>query len=326
MKGKAKKIKNKQLEATGTVYSYYFPEVRRVIDRVVKRYPHEVFLRSVKPGLDGFHLPIINKYASVFAKGLLGIRHFKHRYVVSGASEAIFHLFVKFRIEESKTPIYAISGEYQGYGEYAKTLGTKVRRITEREAVERRLQKGIFFISNPSARDGMILSSGFLKSILRRHRVVLDATYVGLTKPFKMDIRHKNIIALFVSLSKPYGLYYYRIGFVFSRIPIASLEANKWFKNIFSLIIADKLLSAIKYCSLWRKYSVFQRNIVAHLRDKFDIPLEPSDVFILAKVSESSARVLSSALRKLLRPYRRGGIYRFCLTPYFLKYERHKTF
>ncbi len=314
------------LKATSTVYSYYFPEVRRVIDRIVRRYPHEVFLRSVKPGLDDFHVPIIKKYARIFGRNLGGIDGFRHSYVVSGASEAIFHILAKLKTAEPKTPLYILHGEYQGYREYAKTLGVRIKEVTEAEAAGSYLPAGVFFISNPSARDGMILPGVFVESLLKRHRVVLDATYVGLTRPFVMNLRRKNIIAVLVSLSKPFGLYYYRIGFVFSRLPIASLEANKWFKNIFSLIITDKLLSTFRPGALWRKYAPLQKKVVMHLKEKSGITIEASDVLILGKISEPSARALSPAALWALSPYKRGRVYRLCLTPYFLAYEKNKTF
>src|SRR5262245_61539613 len=37
-----------------SVYSYYYPEVREIIDRVTHVYPHHVYLRSIDPGLDEF--------------------------------------------------------------------------------------------------------------------------------------------------------------------------------------------------------------------------------------------------------------------------------
>ena len=46
-----------------------------------------------------------------------------------------------------------------------------------------------------------------------------------------------------VSFSKPYGLFYYRVGFTFCREPIPALYANKWFKNVYGLLVAEKILN-----------------------------------------------------------------------------------
>lgn len=325
IKNKKKKY-TKAIEATKTVYSYYFPEVRKEITSIARRYPHHVFLRSVGPGLDDLHIPVMEKYCRVFADELVGIWCFQHRYVVSGGSEAIFHFLVRLKVKESQLPIYVLHGEYQGYSEYARSIGITVKEVSEKDVTGGNLPRGLFFLSNPSARDGMILNSDLFRSILRCHRVILDATYVGLTKPFAMDVRHKNIVAVIVSLSKPYGLYYYRVGFVFSRVPVASLEGNKWFKNVFSLIIADRLLSRIKRDSLWKKYIPIQRKIVGVLRKRFGVPIEPADVFILGNMRLEAMRGVSPGVRRSFRKYRRGDSYRLCLTPYFLFHEKHKTF
>lgn len=314
--------REKDLLATSTVYSYYFPEVRQVIDRVVRCYPHHIFLRSVKPGLDNFHIPIIAKYVRYFRKILGGIDGFKYRYVASGASEPIFHLLARLKIHETGAKIYVLRGEYHGYKEYGKELKIVIHEVSQEQATSVNLPKGIFFISNPSARDGMIISNDLIRQILRRHRIILDASYVGLTRPFRMDLRHKNIIAVVSSLSKPFGLYYYRIGFAFSRAPLPTLEVNKWFKNIFSLVVADAVLSSIKPWLLYRRYAPLQKKAIGHLNRVYSLCLRPADVLILGTAHEEDVRTWNKEAKRLLKPYLRGDVYRLCLTPYFLKFER----
>lgn len=313
-----------KLKATTTVYCYYFPEVRRIIDAISRRFPHKIFLRSISPGLDNFHTPVMKKYVRFFRHELVGIKKFSHRYVAGGASESIFHLLAYFKTREPRTPIYVLSGEYQGYREYAKALKIIVCEVEEGEALSSKLPKGIFFLSNPSARDGMIIPNAIVATIAKRHKIILDMTYLGLTRPTRFDLLQKNIIAVVTSFSKPFGIYYYRIGFVFSRFPIESLEPNKWFKNIFSLIIADRILTLLKPGELYCRYLPLQKKAIALLHSSLGIAIKPADVLILGTVEDAASLLPKD--QKLIRTYKRGQSYRFCLTSYFLTYEKHKTF
>ena len=78
-----------KLKAIGTVYSYYFPEVREIIDEIVADYPHDVFLQSVDPGLDDFHVPIIDMYLNFCSGSVPGLRDFDFKYPTAGAEEGI---------------------------------------------------------------------------------------------------------------------------------------------------------------------------------------------------------------------------------------------
>ena len=58
----------KPFKAITTVYSYYMPEVRELITDLTREYPHDVFLRSISPGLDDFHHPVIDKLVAAHAR------------------------------------------------------------------------------------------------------------------------------------------------------------------------------------------------------------------------------------------------------------------
>lgn len=289
------------IKATRIVYCYYFPEVRKVIDKIIERFPHEVFLKSIESGLDNFHFPIIEKFIRYHSKTLPALRHFRFRYFTSGASEGIFHLLVSIKTKNPNESIYVLKGEYEGYKEYAERIGLKVVEVEENENFFS-LKKGTWFISNPSARDGNIIPNHIINKICKYHKVIFDVAYVGLTKENEFDISNKNIIAVVASMSKPFGLYYYRVGFTFSREPIETLEANIWFKNIFSLIIADRILDTIKPGYFYNKYREKQLKIVKKLNKKYNLNLRASDALLLAKT---------------LR------FFRLCLTPYFLEEEKN---
>ena len=54
------------------------------------------------------------------------------------------------------------------------------------------------------------------------------------------------------------------------------------------------------------------------ISEEFGLPIQPSDVFILAYIDSDK---LSDQKRAQIEEFRRGPFYRFCLTPYFLHFE-----
>lgn len=313
------------MKAIKSVYSYYFPETRQIIDEIVKNYPHKTFLKSTDPGfpLDTFEKPVIKKYIKWISEQLPNLCQYRHRYVTNGSSEAIFHILAKIKAKEPNTPIYVIEGEYEGYKEYAKTLGLKVIEITPIGKGIKEMQPGVWFISNPSAIQGNIFPNDFINLICNKgHRVVYDATYVGMTKPYRFNINHPKILAVLTSFSKPFGMFYYRIGFTFSRVPIQSLVANKWFKNILSIMIVDKILDTYKSDYFYNKYNPIRDKILEKIKHE-GWELKPSDVFLLAHVRIPDSSFLRVIVPERFKKFNRGSYCRFCLTPYFLEEEKN---
>ena len=301
------------------VYSYYFPEVRNVIDRLTAAYPHDLFLQSINPGLDDYHLPVIKAYLDHFHDQLPDLPVLPHRYVTSGASEAIFHLLAHIAVSPKKEPLYVLEGEYEGYTGYGQNLGLTFSTAAETNSLLT-LPPGLVFLSNPSARDGNIISNEEILAICEAsHRVIYDVTYVGLTDPHRFDLNHKNIIAVIASLSKPFGIYYHRLGFAFTRFEMKTLEVNKWFKNIFSLLLAKEILTTIGERALVDRYRPTQEEAVNQMSQDFDFRPQASQVVLLASVDKSTPPKSKSAVWE---KYNRQHNYRFCLTPYFLKKER----
>lgn len=308
----------KELRAIKSVYCYYFPEIRKLIDDLTKEFPHEIFLKSIFPKLDDFHFPIIEKYIRFHSQTLPGLENFKHRYPTNGSSEGIFHFLVSLKVNSPGVTVYAFKGEYEGYKNYANDLKLNFVEVDLRED-PKKLKKGTWLISNPSAINGNIISNYVINKICEAgHEVALDCSYVGLTKPYKFDISHKNIVAIFTSFSKPFGLFYYRIGFLFSKRKIDSLEGNIWFKNLFSLLIADKILSETNPEYFYKKYRPVQEKIIENINKEFSLRLRPSDVLILGFMDSYG---LSKEAIDTVESFKRGEYYRFCLTPYFLEKE-----
>lgn len=312
MTKKQAQIEPKPLKA---VYCYYFPEVRKIIDEVVSSYPHDIFLQSVNPGLDDYHERAIQAYLEHFRGELPSLDTFPHRYVSSGASEGIFHLLSHIRSFRPNVPLYVLKGEYEGYAGYGNNLGLHFTTINSLSELLT-LPKGILFLSNPSARDGNIIpDEEILKVADSGQEIIYDITYVGMTDFHTFNIDHPNIIAVVVSLSKPFGLYYYRIGFTFTRFEMPTLMVNKWFKNVLSLIIAEKVLNQIDSQKLVSNYRSLQNASIAQMNHDLALDAVASDVVLLAHTK-------TPPKDNSLEIHNRQSNYRFCLTPYFLVEER----
>ena len=79
----------KTFKAITTVYSYYLPEIRDLITDLTREYPHNVFLRSISPGLDDFDQPIIDKLSAAHEHDVPHLAKFAYRYPTSGSEEGI---------------------------------------------------------------------------------------------------------------------------------------------------------------------------------------------------------------------------------------------
>lgn len=310
------------LDAITTVYSYYTPEVRRVVDGLVAEYPHEVFLRSVKPGLDDFHRPVIARLVERHRADVPALADFAHAYPTSGSEEGIRELMSAIAAGE-RGPVYMFEGDYEGYREIARTRGLELRELPFEPEAPARVRPGWWFLSDPSARDGNRLARAMVDAVIEAgHRVFYDLSYLDSTPPATFDLSHPRIAAAAISFSKPYGLFYYRIGFTFAREPIPALVANKWFKSVFGLLLAERLMQTIDARAHAAKYAAIQAAIVAEIEREHGLGLRTSDAFLLAHVPPPAAARLDQERRTLLARFARGGGYRLCLTPYFLARER----
>ncbi|HBC44900.1 MAG: hypothetical protein UX08_C0007G0073 [Candidatus Collierbacteria bacterium GW2011_GWB1_45_35] len=312
----------KKLKAIRAVYSYYFPEIRKLISEITAEFPHGEFLKSIKPGLDDYEKPIIEKMINFYKKDVQGLESFEYRYPTGGSSEGIYHLLSRIKKDHPESPIYTLEGEYEGYRECAVGLGLKVQEIPEDFETIMKLKPGYWFISNPSGRDGNILVDTLINQIADLgHKVIVDLAYLGLTKRHKFDYTHPNIVAVLTSMSKPFGLFYYRVGFTFTREPVKTLYGTKWFKNILSLIIADKVFSTFTADYVYQKYAPVQIEILEQIKKETGIELRRSDVLILAHLTEKDFEKLTQKQKKMVKPFKRESEYRFCLTQYFLERE-----
>lgn len=310
----------KTFKAITTVYSYYMPEIRELITDLTKEYPHDVFLRSISPGLDDFHQPIIDKLVAAHARDVPHLEQFAHRYPTAGSEEGIREYMTLLQ-SSGVERIYVWEGDYEGYRETARTRNITAIEVNY-DCDPATLPPGHWFLSNPSARNGMIVPPEKIEAIAEAgHKVFYDLSYLGTTGPTVFDLSHPNVVAAAISFSKPYGLFYYRVGFTFCREPIPALYANKWFKNVYGLLVAEKILDEINLDGLAYKYKAEQSHIIAEIERAFGLGLSASDAFLLAKLPATDAARLSDEQKETILKFRRGDWYRFCLTPHFLERE-----
>jgi len=342
--------------AMTSVYCYHYPEVRRVMRDVESRLPDSMYLVTTPSrelseslrdlfqppldipatpdghvSLDEIHVPIMERIIRAYGGLVPALGVFPHRYPTPGSTEGIFKLLVKLKVD-GVDAINVLDGDYEGYGEYAGPQDLKmiVNRVSPAVDVDR-LQPGFWFISNPSACDGNILANSFIRRLCDAgHRVVLDLSYAKATRAYSFDVDHPNVIAVLLSLSKPYGLFRFRIGFTFTREPLHSLFGNKWFKDPARLLQGLKVVEEVGpdergSTKLYEAYRPVQLQIIDEINREHGLGMKASDSHLLGHMLLEDAATLSPDQLALIEPYRRGAGYRFCLTPYFEERERHRA-
>jgi len=329
-----------RFDAMKAVYCYHFPEVRDLLREVQDSLPDDLWLvtehadssalenvakilkiPATKDGcvdLDEIHVPIIDRIVKAYKSVVPALGDFEFRYPTSGSSEGLFHVLTKARIDGVKS-INVLLGEYEGYEAQAANLKMRVNKFDLDKTAPKNVRPGLWFISNPSARDGNIIPNETIEEICDAgHKVVLDLAYVGATRPYEFDVSHENVDSVVMSFSKPYGVFRFRIGgFAFSRDEIPSLYGNKWFKDVTRLFQALAIAERIGPKKLHKKYSVVQRKIIDGLNERHGLSLRASDSFLLAHLKPGDNKALTEEQLKMIAPYKRGNGYRFCLTPYF---------
>lgn len=341
----------KPFKALKAVYSYMFPEVKKIIyETFLPKYgvdPYKSFndnfiskITAIPEEMDTMHIPIINKWVNQHAGTLAGIHNFSYKYPTAGSEEGIRE-FMTYLLSIGVEKFYVLKGEYEGYKEVGKTreysleyskgfmtqnkINKHIECIEVDENMIDSLEHGWFFISNPSARDGNVISNELIEKICNRHNVFLDLAYIdSIDNTYRsFNLNHPNIKAVVFSFSKPYGLFYFRFGGLLSKIEIPGLYGNKWFKVVPTLLIADNIMNTIDPDNLNIKYKYIQMAIIQELRKEYDIPFRASDVVILSYITADDAKNLTLDQLNIISQFKRADGYRFCLKPYFEDFENN---
>ncbi|KRQ92648.1 hypothetical protein CQ12_35765 [Bradyrhizobium jicamae] len=255
---------------------------------------------------------------------------FSWRYPTAGGSEALFHVITDYgnraRVERFNPEVHVFTGEYEGYKAYAEACGIAVveHPRADWQAVGRALPAtALFCLSQPSAIDGNVWreANDFLALLAagaKAPRVLLDVTYVGsiAEQPAaRIAADSPSVQVLAFSLSKPFGVYYDRIGGVLCRKAMPSLFGNQWFKNLTSLQLGHALLDRHDVFDLPRRYKSVQHEAAARVGRRLGLTLSPCDVTVLAKADASAAtdHALAAFLRRPAGDL--NAPLRLCLTP-----------
>lgn len=284
------------MDISKTVYSLYYPETRKIVDSLWSSRPHEWYEDNYTKKQNDMHEPFLSTWADWMKIAGVTIGDMKYQYPVNGASEAIFHLMAYYASHpyssSSDRVFHVFEGEYEGYRKNAEALGAKVVVHSRTEWDIQTSPSDVFFISQPSAIDGNVWHefNDWVNMMEKFHpsvSIVVDLTYIGCANnldPANLHLAYPNIDAVVWSLSKPFGVYYHRIGDVFSRMELPSLYGNFWFKNLFSLHLGEALMKAYMPTELPKKYRALQENTITRLiyEGTLHQDTKASDVVLLA--------------------------------------------
>ncbi|KAA5542122.1 hypothetical protein FYK55_15040 [Roseiconus nitratireducens] len=317
------------------VYSLVMPETESVIDSVFDGEPgcqgreafHDLFREAWTQKQDAVHesfFAVWKQWSELIVD--FDAAEFPFVYPTGGASEAIreaIHAYgVDARRRADVPKIHVFDGEYEGFHAYADAAGIEVQSHNRRDwprAVESMGNRDQFYLSQPSAIDGMVWENyeaflGLMQDRRPEAQLMLDLTYVGCVgKEFRVNAGHPAVAAIFFSLSKPAGVYYHRVGGMWSRRAYPGLFGNKWFKNLTSLRIGTVFMQRHAAGELPRKYRPIQERVTREVNRQLDLSLEPADVMLLATGRPSSKH--SPLQQFLLRGSEGERRVRVCLTP-----------
>jgi histidinol-phosphate/aromatic aminotransferase/cobyric acid decarboxylase-like protein len=303
-----------------TVYGVYYPETRRVVDALWESRPHGWYEKNYTGKQDTMHRACMQQWrAWVGAAGVKLGTGFAEEYPTAGANEAI-HALLAQEAAFKRPRIHVFAGEYEGYTHVASALGLEVvahprDRELYRGSISEKARAGdAFWISQPSAIDGNLWPGfGELVSWMPEGapgvKLVVDLTYVGaVARETPIDLDHEHVAAVIWSLSKPFGVYYHRVGGLVSRAEVPTLRGHHWFKNLFSVHLGERLMAAHPAQELPTRYKRVQEETLARARGAGEVAPEAraSDVVVLAHAIAPDDR---------WKDYARGRGLRFCLSP-----------
>ena len=314
--------------AIPTIYSYYYPETKAMIDQLNGTYVHSDYEAVwLKNGLVGeASLPqyiedFFNAYE--FSSGLENKGSFYKKYVTNGSSEAIRESFAEYKAQwGDKARIHMFLGEYEGFYQYAKCFNIDVVfhcRDSYQDSLRIVKDHEIFIITNPSSIDGNEWDGfhHFVSFISQHHsglELYVDLTYLGValnSTNFIKDLMNSRVLSkIFFSMSKAFGMYYHRLGGVYSKVYMGSLEGNRWFHNKFSIRLGTELLDKYKLNTLANTLKPYQDKVVEILKKEFNDPTIKASDSVLIATGDKVIGFLDPRNK-----FNRVNIARYCLTP-----------
>lgn len=263
--------------------------------------------------MDLVHEPLIDSIIRSISPGLPGIESKvrAHRYPLHGSAAGIGMLLDHLARTTPDPTVCVLEGDYEGYAAQAGHHGVNIRVVAVDDAFDS--DGNTWFVSTPSGINGAPVDETFLERLCNRNRVVVDVAYHGLAGPGPTRIP-ATAWAVLWSLSKPYGLFWRRVGLLVCAGEIDGAYGTRWFKDPERLWQAAHTVREHAAHSMAAKYRWLQLAAVDELRSR-GLPITPAPVVLLGTVNESDC---SRALWTLLAPYVRvpaSGVARVTLTP-----------
>lgn len=228
-----------------------------------------------------------NKHRS-WLKSVVNLSEFTNFYFLNGVTEGLN----QWRMTDDR-PWQYLHGEYQ-WPQFVSGDGV----ATDLEELH---PDRVLYLSNPSARDGNLLSTTEVDSIIAAGcPVILDCSYVGAVALKEIPIWEK-VEQVFFGLSKGWGLVGQRIGVAYTRESHPTLKFMKrvecW--NYLGVTILEKVIESFDVDQIYKQGKIRQEIICNQLQ------LLPSDTFFIANSND-----------EYFQPRRRGmPSARICLTP-----------
>lgn len=309
---------------TRTIYSLYYPETRKVVEALWAERPHHLYERPHEKRQDAMHGPFLDRWRAWSAEaGVVMGSGFESEYPTAGASEGIWALITHIATtSKCAARVHVFEGEYEGFKYLAEAACLEVvTHFRDPDAFQVSLgdarEGDWFLLSQPSAIDGCVWEGfdGFLDFVEDTPlRVAVDLTYVGaVARDYRIALDRASVHVVLASLSKPFGVYYHRVGAFFSRAPVLSLHGNLWFKNLFSIALGERLMRTYGARELPGRYQDVQRRALERAIEAGDCPPDvvPSDVVLVGH-----ARRPGRGEDEYLRAQEPDEfVLRYCLTP-----------
>jgi hypothetical protein len=174
---------------------------------------------------------------------LEGLDTFPYFYIMNGNTDSLNTIFSTY-----KNSFAWKKGDYSYYSHYHKVTQQAFKELDSPDNVDN------LVLTWPGYSNGDRTEYNFANDCVAKYKH-LDCAYLALTEPDKIDITSFETIS--ISFSKPLSIPYNRIGVLFSKQPIPSLETlNKLgYVNLSGVNLANYLLLNLTPTYWWDKYS-----------------------------------------------------------------------
>lgn len=264
--------------------------------------------------LDLVHEPLLDAIAAAVGTGpsaIGGLERLGHRYPLHGSAAGIGVLLAHLRVTHGVDRIGVLAGDYEGYAAQAAHHGIDVVTLSADDA--RRARGQTLFVSTPFAATGEPLDDSFVAELCARNRVIVDVAYHGLAGPRPLPVP-ASAYALLWSLSKPYGLFWRRVGMLACSEPVDAAYGTRWFKDPERLWQAAHVVRAHAAHDMADRYRWAQTAAVDWLAAQ-GLPARPASVALLATVARADCTAAQWARVARFERIAGSGVARLTLTP-----------